>query len=94
MRSKKKWTNMATWSCSRWAIIAVQESYRGLTVQMFDNIDLGKTHEYFKWVAKTFAGPGRKKERPRFVMCVSDLASVYPELTVYRKADDDVRETV
>ncbi len=35
---------------------------------MVDNIDLGKTHEYFKWVAKEFSGPGRVKGRPRFVM--------------------------
>lgn len=42
---------------------------------MIDNIDLGKTHEYFKWVAKQYAGEGRVKGRPRFVM----------------KADDDVR---
>ena len=37
---------------------------------MVDNIDLGKTHEYFKWIAREFAGPGRVKGRPRFVMCV------------------------
>jgi hypothetical protein len=35
---------------------------------MVDNIDLGKTHEYFKWVAKEYGGPGRVKGRPRFVM--------------------------
>lgn len=35
---------------------------------MVDNIDLGKTHEYFKWVAKEYAGEGRVKGRPRFVM--------------------------
>lgn len=31
---------------------------------------MGKTHEYFKWVAKTYAGPGRVKDRPRFVVYV------------------------
>jgi hypothetical protein len=35
---------------------------------MYDNIDLGKTHEYFKWVAKEYAGEGRVKGRPRFVV--------------------------
>lgn len=33
-----------------------------------DNIDLGKTHEYFKWVAHEFEGSGRVKGRPRFVV--------------------------
>jgi hypothetical protein len=37
---------------------------------MVDNIDLGKTHEYFKWVAKKYGGAGRVKGRPRFVMWV------------------------
>lgn len=37
-------------------------------IQMIDNIDLGKTHEYFKWVAHEYAGEGRVKGRPRFVM--------------------------
>lgn len=37
-------------------------------LQMIDNIDLGKTHEYFKWVAHEYAGEGRVKGRPRFVM--------------------------
>ena len=36
--------------------------------QIIDNIDAGKTHEYFRWVAKKYAGPGRVKGRPRFVM--------------------------
>ena len=36
---------------------------------MYDNIDLGKTHEYFKWVAKHYGGEGGKvKGRPRFVV--------------------------
>ncbi|WVQ65931.1 uncharacterized protein L199_004109 [Kwoniella botswanensis] len=39
---------------------------------MIDNIDLGKTHEYFKWVAKEYSGPGRVKGRPRFVMKADD----------------------
>ena len=39
---------------------------------MIDNIDLGKTHEYFKWVAHEYAGPGRVKGRPRFVMKADD----------------------
>ncbi|OCF31309.1 hypothetical protein I316_07095 [Kwoniella heveanensis BCC8398] len=39
---------------------------------MIDNIDLGKTHEYFKWVAKHYAGEGRVKGRPRFVMKADD----------------------
>ncbi|ORY31443.1 hypothetical protein BCR39DRAFT_526792 [Naematelia encephala] len=39
---------------------------------MIDNIDLGKTHEYFKWVANEYAGPGRVKGRPRFVMKADD----------------------
>ncbi len=47
------------------------ETCHPLTIQVVDNIDLGKTHEYFKWVAKEFAGPGRVKGRPRYVMCVT-----------------------
>ncbi|WVR06229.1 hypothetical protein IAU60_003259 [Kwoniella sp. DSM 27419] len=39
---------------------------------MIDNIDLGKTHEYLKWVAKHYAGEGRVKGRPRFVMKSDD----------------------
>ncbi|KAL7422144.1 hypothetical protein Q5752_002787 [Cryptotrichosporon argae] len=39
---------------------------------MVDNIDLGKTHEYFKHVARTFAGPGRVRGRPRFVVKADD----------------------
>ncbi|KAK8858457.1 hypothetical protein IAR55_002684 [Kwoniella newhampshirensis] len=39
---------------------------------MIDNIDLGKTHEYFKWVAHEYEGPGRIKGRPRFVMKADD----------------------
>lgn len=59
---------------------------------MIDNIDLGKTHEYFKWVAKQYAGPGRVKGRPRFVMSVGPLSSAPQRsvLTHCRKADDDV----
>ncbi|RXK41661.1 hypothetical protein M231_01161 [Tremella mesenterica] len=41
-------------------------------LDMIDNIDLGKTHEYFKWVAKTYSGPGRVKGRPRFIMKADD----------------------
>lgn len=41
---------------------------KALILQVVDNIDLGKTHAYFKWVAKEFAGKGRVKDRPRFVM--------------------------
>ncbi len=36
--------------------------------QMVDNIDFGKTHKYFQWIAKEYAGEGRVKGRPRFVM--------------------------
>ncbi|WVQ80546.1 hypothetical protein IAT38_002651 [Cryptococcus sp. DSM 104549] len=39
---------------------------------MIDNIDLGKTHEYFKWVAHEYAGEGKVKGRPRFVMKADD----------------------
>jgi len=39
---------------------------------MVDNIDLGKTHEYFRWLAKEYAGEGRKKGRPRFVLKADD----------------------
>ncbi|KIR36347.1 hypothetical protein I352_01295 [Cryptococcus deuterogattii MMRL2647] len=39
---------------------------------MIDNIDLGKTHEYFKWVAHEYAGEERVKGRPRFVMKADD----------------------
>ena len=35
---------------------------------IIDNIDAGKTHEYFKWVAHEYAGEGRVKGRPQFVM--------------------------
>jgi hypothetical protein len=45
---------------------------------MVDNIDLGKTHEYFKWVAKEYAGEGRVKGRPRFVMKADDDVGVGP----------------
>ena len=34
---------------------------------MVDNIDLGKTHEYFKWVAKEYAGQGRVKGEHGFM---------------------------
>jgi hypothetical protein len=44
---------------------------------MVDNIDLGKTHEYFKWVAKAYSGEGRVKGRPRFVMSVMRLCRGY-----------------
>ncbi|KAK4685512.1 hypothetical protein P7C73_g4640, partial [Tremellales sp. Uapishka_1] len=43
-----------------------------VVLPMIDNIDLGKTHEYFKWVAKTYGGEGRVKGRPRFVMKADD----------------------
>ncbi|WRT67640.1 uncharacterized protein IL334_004612 [Kwoniella shivajii] len=39
---------------------------------MLDNIDLGKTHEYFKWVAKEYSGEGRVKGRPKFIMKADD----------------------
>ncbi|ODO01524.1 hypothetical protein I350_06344 [Cryptococcus amylolentus CBS 6273] len=41
---------------------------------MIDNIDLGKTHEYFKYIAHTYAGPshGLVAGRPRFVVKADD----------------------
>lgn len=40
--------------------------------QIEDNVDSGKTHAYFSWVAKEYGGPGRVKGRPRFVMKTDD----------------------
>ncbi|EJT49571.1 hypothetical protein A1Q1_01286 [Trichosporon asahii var. asahii CBS 2479] len=37
-----------------------------------DNIDFGKTFEYFKWVAQHYAGDGQVRGRPRFVMKADD----------------------
>ncbi|GFZ45356.1 hypothetical protein JCM24511_03082 [Saitozyma sp. JCM 24511] len=47
-----------------------------------DNIDLGKTHEYFKWVAHEFEGPGRVKGRPRFVtiLVMPNLISAFKDI--------------
>ncbi|WWC88817.1 uncharacterized protein L201_003730 [Kwoniella dendrophila CBS 6074] len=39
---------------------------------MVDNIDLGKTHEYFRWIAKEYSGEGRVKGRPQYVMKADD----------------------
>jgi hypothetical protein len=39
-----------------------------LPMQMEDNIDSGKTHKFFQWVAHEYAGKDRVKGRPRFVM--------------------------
>ncbi|GMK57377.1 hypothetical protein CspeluHIS016_0402110 [Cutaneotrichosporon spelunceum] len=41
-------------------------------LDIVDNIDDGKTHEYFKWVAHKFAGEGQVRGRPRFVMKADD----------------------
>ncbi|TXT10010.1 uncharacterized protein COLE_03944 [Cutaneotrichosporon oleaginosum] len=41
-------------------------------LDIVDNIDFGKTHAYFKWVAHEFAGHGLVKGRPRFVMKADD----------------------
>ena len=49
---------------------------------MEDNIDSGKTHKYFQWVAKEYAGEGQVKGRPRFVF--------FGLLAGYSKSDDDV----
>ena len=43
---------------------------------MTDNIDLGKTHEYFRWIVKEYDGPGQVKGRPRFVMKTDDDVGV------------------
>jgi hypothetical protein len=48
---------------------------------MVDNIDLGKTHEYFKYVAKEFGGSGKVKGRPRFVMWVNACGACLQSLT-------------
>lgn len=56
----------------------------GRNLQMIDNIDLGKTHEYFKWVGHEYAGEGRVKGRPRFVMYgFSDLLEGNSRLMVH-----------
>ncbi|WVO15803.1 hypothetical protein L204_103465 [Cryptococcus depauperatus] len=49
------------------------EGYGDIVIlPVIDNIDLGKTHEYFKWIAHTFAGEGRVEGRPRFVVKADD----------------------
>ena len=60
---------------------------------MYDNIDLGKTHEYFKWVAKHYGGEGKVKGRPRFVVYVIQSQRIGQSMVmmlIIRKADDDV----
>ncbi|BEI86425.1 hypothetical protein CcaverHIS002_0607120 [Cutaneotrichosporon cavernicola] len=43
-----------------------------IILDIVDNIDDGKTHAYFKWIAAKFAGAGQVKGRPRFVMKADD----------------------